>query len=96
MPSYDYACDRCGHIGEEFFKLAEKPDTIPCGCGGVKKSIITLGHGGIWRVEPVWLNGNVRETLQDSDAIRAKLQKPIIDRDDYNRFMKANPHIQPV
>jgi len=25
MPNYDYECDACGHVQEEFHSMAEKP-----------------------------------------------------------------------
>lgn len=96
MALYDFQCSHCGHIEEAQYKIAECPESIPCSCGGTKKKIIALGHGGIQRDEPAWLDNSVREVLQDSDAIRARKEKPIETRSDYNRWMKAHPNIQPI
>ena len=35
MPLYEYFCDRCDQVTEHFFKIAERPDSFPCPCGGV-------------------------------------------------------------
>lgn len=96
MPIYDYACDTCGHISEHTCRIAEKPDAMTCSCGGTKLPIITLGHGGIFRVQPSWIDSGLRETLQDSDAILAGTERPIEDRDDYRRFLRDHPTIEPI
>jgi len=42
MPRYDYECERCGHVEEKVFKMAEKPDLIKCPvCCGCSVSIIS-------------------------------------------------------
>lgn len=94
MALYEFECSHCGHIEEAAFKIADCPESIPCSCGGTKKKIISGGytHGD----EPAWLDNSVREALQDSDAIRARKEKPIETRSDYNRWMKAHPNIQPI
>ena len=30
MPLYDYACDSCNLVAEAFFKMADKPVSLPC------------------------------------------------------------------
>jgi hypothetical protein len=37
MPNYDYCCDTCDSITVEQYKIAEKPETITCACGGTAK-----------------------------------------------------------
>ena len=35
MPTYDFECDKCGKIWEEFYKaFSLKPETVACKCGG--------------------------------------------------------------
>jgi hypothetical protein len=82
-------------VTEEFHPLAECPEAHPCTCGGRASKIISLGHGGIWRVEPTWINDDLRGSLQDTDAIAAKRVRPIEDRNDYSRFLRENPNIRP-
>lgn len=89
-PLYDFQCDRCGHLAEVFFPVAECPESMPCSCGGTKGKIISFGHGGVLRDEPAWLDANVREVLQDSDRVRAGLEAPITDRCAYRRHLKEH------
>ncbi|HAA05532.1 MAG TPA: hypothetical protein DCE18_19500 [Syntrophobacteraceae bacterium] len=65
----------------------------------IAEKIIALGHGGIQRDEPVWLHegtsidaphGMVHGSLCDPS------ERPFESRTDYNKFMAANPHIQPL
>lgn len=94
MPLYDFECKDCGLPTERFFKMAECPECLDCpNCGGVQFKIITNGHGGIQREEPVWLDHSIRGSLQDLDEIRAGREKPIENRTDYKRFMKEHPNI---
>lgn len=41
MPRYDYQCDDCGEVREFVFRMAEKPDTVACSCGGSCSSVIS-------------------------------------------------------
>ena len=41
MVRYDFECQSCGDVQEHVFRMAEKPDTLPCSCGGVSCSIIS-------------------------------------------------------
>jgi hypothetical protein len=86
----------CGQRRDEFFKIEDCPEYVQCDtCGTMKaRKVIVVGHGGIFRDEPTWLDNSVREVLQDSDAIRAKKEKPIETRCDYNKWMQAHPNIQ--
>lgn len=34
MPRYDFKCESCAGVREEFFHVADLPTYIPCGCGG--------------------------------------------------------------
>jgi len=43
VPRYDYECQSCGDVREHVFRMAEKPDTLPCECGGVSASLIADG-----------------------------------------------------
>lgn len=43
MPTYDYACSKCGHIQEEFHQMSEDLE-VKCGdCDAIMKKTI---HGG--------------------------------------------------
>jgi putative FmdB family regulatory protein len=34
MPLYDYECEDCGEVDEFYYKISEKPASVPCSCGG--------------------------------------------------------------
>lgn len=64
MPLYDFEC-KCGKVTEKFLGIADLRDSVPCeDCGGEAIRVISLGHGGVFRDEPVWLDHNVRKMIQ--------------------------------
>ncbi len=78
---YDYECDNCNHQEEKTYSMSSFPDVISCPkCNGVAKKVITLGHGGIKKESPVWLDDSVRTALQDSERLELGLDKPIETR----------------
>ena len=53
MPLYDYQCSVCGTPIEVFFKIDEKPESIPCSnCNGLMYQIISSFHRDWFR--PHW------------------------------------------
>lgn len=34
MPRYDFECEQCGTVSEHTFRMADKPETVACACGG--------------------------------------------------------------
>jgi len=91
MPLYDFECATCGKQVEQFLFLAELdawPKGNKCQCGGTFKRVLTPGHGGVQSDTPLWLNSQVREALQDSDRVRARLEKPIETRGEWKRHLK--------
>lgn len=42
MPLYDYECPSCGDEIEMAYKVENKPQELPCPCGGVFRSVIKL------------------------------------------------------
>lgn len=45
MPTYDYACDSCGHAFEAFQKMSEEPLKICPECGKSVRRVLTGGLG---------------------------------------------------
>jgi predicted nucleic acid-binding Zn ribbon protein len=81
MPIYMYECPN-GHAHELFFKIVEKPESLNCHlCGQEAKQVPSIG--GIQGDSPVWLNGEVREVLQDTDRVKKGLEKPIETRGEW-------------
>ena len=93
MPLHSYECTSCSHNFDAFVPLKElKEASIKCPkCSRPGKRIISLGHGGIFRDEPTWLNDEVRGALLDPSD-----KRPLETRTDYKKFLKENPHIIPV
>lgn len=49
MPTYEYVCDRCGHVFESFQRMSEKPLTRCPKCAGNVRRLISAGAGVIVR-----------------------------------------------
>lgn len=92
MPVYDYECSECKHVTEEFRLVRDVDAPSSCvKCGGNMKRSIVLGHGGIQTDEnALWIDDQLREVLQDSDLVNAKLEKPIESRTDLKKHCKDN------
>lgn len=91
MPLYTYHCPQHGDF-DIFLKLSQIDRSQWCPeCGLFSKKIIVHGHGGIQTDENVpWLDDGVRETLQDSDNIRAGVEKPIETRKEWKEHLEKN------
>ncbi|HMD69031.1 MAG TPA: zinc ribbon domain-containing protein [Chitinivibrionales bacterium] len=51
MPTYEYECEKCGLIFEEYQRISEPPLTV-CkkpGCGGAVKRLISSGGGFLFK-----------------------------------------------
>jgi putative FmdB family regulatory protein len=51
MPTYDYECEKCGLVFEEFQRITEPPLTV-CkkpGCGGTVKRLFSPGAGFLFK-----------------------------------------------
>lgn len=90
MPLYTYECPDHGQF-DAFYRLAERADIAGCPkCGQASRRIIALGHGGIFREEPTWLDDSVRGALQDPS------EKPIETRSELKKWLKDHPNVAPV
>lgn len=49
MPTYDYACDTCGHRFEAFQSISEEPLKSCVNCGGPVRRLIGSGAGIIFK-----------------------------------------------
>jgi putative FmdB family regulatory protein len=81
MPSYDYLCP-CGREQEIFFRIADKPDTVPCKCGG--EAAKQLSIGGVQGDElPAWARHP--EAL---GCLQPKGERPIETRSQMKKYLK--------
>lgn len=88
MPVYEYLCQNCGQIVDEY-KSMEQRDNVPdCPiCAGETIRAYTF-RGGIKTDHPAWLNNHVREVLQKDG------EKPIENRKEHDQYLKDNGIIQ--
>jgi len=84
MPIYDYACE-CGIEQERFFKMADKPDTVSCICGGVARKVLSA-NTVLGDDMPAWMRHP--ETLGCLQSSGDK--KRITTRGEYNRYLKTH------
>lgn len=49
MPNYDYKCQKCGHVFEEFQNMTDEPLKECPECGGKVKRLIGAGSGLIFK-----------------------------------------------
>lgn len=49
MPTYDYACDKCGHRYEKFQAMSAEPDSVCPECGEEIRRLIGTGAGLIFK-----------------------------------------------
>lgn len=88
MPAYDYRCTECEMIHEAFYRMADKPKTIPCPeCGGESVSYPSIG--AILGDEAAWLK-SVTEVVDHEGG--AHCQRFIADptRENYKKWMKES------
>jgi hypothetical protein len=90
----DFICLHAGRVLHQpkcFLPFETGPLEFPCRA----KKVIVVGHGGIQKGEPAWIDSNLREALQDSDGIAAGTVQPIETRKDLQTYLKNRPEIQP-
>lgn len=84
MPTYSYLCD-CGKEQDQFFKIAEKPDTVPCECGGVAKKVLSAGLV-IGDDMPAWMRHPEALGCLQCSGDKNKIKT----RSDYKRYLKTH------
>lgn len=77
MPVYAFACDRCGRGQETYCSVADRPRTLPCGCGGTAARVYTA---------PM-----VMPDIQPYRAVAGDMAgKPITSRREHREYLKRN------
>ncbi|HVT82911.1 MAG TPA: FmdB family zinc ribbon protein [Phycisphaerae bacterium] len=80
MPTYEYACEACGHKFEEFQSITAKPITKCPACGKKKvKRLISAGAGFIFKGSGFYITDYRDENYKNaakSDAAPAKADAP--------------------
>jgi putative FmdB family regulatory protein len=61
MPTYDYRCDTCDSVLTCFYKIADKPQTVKCDCGGTADAML----GAPMVLKASYLDGQRRKGFAD-------------------------------
>ena len=88
MPIYEYICDDCGQVFEEFEKMEQSTQSQPCPMciGDARRSFVF--SGGIKTDHPSWINDHLRSVLQKDG------EKPIETRKEHDEYLKKNGIVQ--
>lgn len=80
MPIYEYKCESCGQVMEEFFKLEDRPERIRCCVCHEDSMLVPISFkGGIIDEMPAWLDRHVTDALCDPS------EAPITTRSEWKR-----------
>lgn len=80
-PVYAWICDDCGTTFDQAFKMADKPDSLPCPCGKQARQKVCIG-GVVGDELPTWFDREARGSLQQAS------ERPIASRGELNRYLK--------
>ncbi len=81
MPTYEYVCNNCGYIFEEFQKISDEPIKICPKCGGNVSRKISAGIGLIFKGSGFYItdykrgnskNGSKSETKSETSKSESK------------------------
>lgn len=82
MPTYEYKCTVCSRITEKIYSMRGFPAATTCeACGNAAHKI--LSEATILRDEPVWLDDNLRNVIQDTEC-----EQKIETRTQLNKHLK--------
>lgn len=95
MPLYDFQCETCGHVIEDFFKMADKPQIHPapcpkCHCGeliSIISSPMVLCDEG---VNTPWLRDFAHAHNRFGGKRARDGGKAIESRTDYKNYLERN------
>ena len=83
MPIYEYKCESCSRVFEEFYKLAERPERIACpSCAGDAVLEEISFKGGLLNEMPAWLDHHVTDSLCDP------CEAPITTRSEWKKALR--------
>jgi len=81
MPLYEYRCDDCNNVSEEYRPFNQYRENIPCkSCGKTARKILSVAN--IQDDHPSWLDDSVRSQIAD------EFDPPIENRTQLNRVLK--------
>jgi len=68
MPTYEYACNECGHRFEEFQRISADPISICPKCNGSVKRLISAGNGLIFKGSGFYITDYKHKSNGTTDA----------------------------
>lgn len=83
MPTYEYACEDCGHRFEAFQSISAEPITECPACNGHVKRLINGGIGLIFKGSGFYLTDYVRSDGTNTDkkeADKAKTKSGVAEK----------------
>jgi putative FmdB family regulatory protein len=68
MPTYEYVCNNCGYVFEEFQKISDEPIKICHKCGGNVSKKISAGVGLIFKGSGFYITDYKRSNSSGNGA----------------------------
>lgn len=68
MPTYDYACDSCGHSFEAVQKMADTPLSSCPECGKKVRRILSGGIGIVFKGSGFYVNDSATKTSKSTKS----------------------------
>ena len=87
MPIYPFRCGDCGAYKEEIYAIADRPEFIPCHCGGRMKRQIGVSSADCFSECPKWI-ASVGDVANPNGGAAEREFVRNRTRENYNRFLK--------
>ena len=75
MPTYDYECNQCGRVFEEFQNMSDDPISVCEECGGPVRRLIGGGLGIIFKGSGFYVTDNKSGSKNPASASSSKGKK---------------------
>lgn len=75
MPTYEYACDSCGHHFDAFQKMADAPLESCPECGEKVRRVLSGGLGIIFKGSGFYVNDSAKKKPSPKPAEKPSQQK---------------------
>lgn len=70
MPTYEYACDSCGHNFDAFQKMSDAPLQDCPECGKKIRRVLSGGLGIIFKGSGFYVNDSTKKTPSAKSAVK--------------------------
>ena len=97
MIIYQFQCQDCNKITDEYFNISDCPTSIQCQCKGIATKIISIPGPSLFSESPEWIKSLVDVVEKDSDKKHCNefLKNPT--RDNYKTWLQKEGlrHMEP-